>query len=95
MEKLIKARPYILALFFITLIANFICAVNQAEGLYRLSYIIAHIMLFLFLLTESFGSVSKQRSRFCRNMARVFLVPYIIALLYIITNLFSMVLYDL
>ena len=91
MDALVQARPYILATFFIALVAIGVGSFNQTMGLLRVSGVLAHVMLFLFILTESFGSVSRQRSRFSRNMARVFLVFSGFLVLNIVANLFSVV----
>lgn len=90
MEKLVKARPYILATFFLALLTFGVGAFNQAMGVLRAGGILAHLALFLFVLTESFGSLSKQRTRFSRNMARVFLVFSGFVVAGIIANIFML-----
>lgn len=74
METLVQARPLILTLFFASLAAIGIGAFVNTGVVFRAGGVTAHIALFLFVLTESFGSIAKKRSRTSRNMARVFLV---------------------
>ena len=74
METLVQARPLILTLFFASLAAVGIGAFINTGVVFRAGGVIAQIALFLFVLTESFGSVAMKRSRSTRNMARVFLV---------------------
>ena len=90
MEKLVLARPYILATFFIALLTLGIGAFNQTMELLRAGGILVHIALFLFVLTESFGSVASKRTRLSRIMARVFLVLSGFTVAGIIANLFML-----
>lgn len=73
METLVKARPLILAAFFLALTAFGVGTFLDVQALFRSSGALAHIALFLFILTESVGSVSRQRSRSTRIIARIFL----------------------
>ena len=74
METLVQARPLILTLFFASLAAIGIGAFINTGVVFRTGGVTGHIALFLFVLTESFGSISRTRSKTSRNMARVFLV---------------------
>jgi hypothetical protein len=74
MEVLIQARPYILATFFLALVTLVIGLFIDTKTLFKTGGILAHVALFLFILTESFGSVASKRSRFSRGVARVALV---------------------
>jgi hypothetical protein len=74
METLVQARPLILTLFFASLVIIGIGAFENTGVAFRTGGVTAHIALFLFVLTESFGSISRKRSKTSRNMARVFLV---------------------
>lgn len=74
METLVQARPLIMTLFFASLVFIGIGVFENNRMLFRTGAVTAHIVLFLFLLTESFGSISRKRSKTSRNMARVFLV---------------------
>ena len=71
MDTLIAARPYILSAFFLGLGLLGAGAFTETLGVMRSGGIIAHLALFFFLITESFGSVSAQRSTPSRALARV------------------------
>ena len=73
MKTLVLARPLILTMFFASLVAIGIGVFINTGVVFRTGGIMAQIALFLFLLTESFGSISNKRSRASRNIARVFL----------------------
>lgn len=70
MDALIAARPYILSAFFLGLGLLGAGASTETMGVMRGGGILAHLALFFFLITESFGSVSAQRSTFSRVLAR-------------------------
>jgi hypothetical protein len=72
MEPLVKARPAVIGAFFASLTGIALAAFFEGYLLLRICAVLAHVSLFLFVLTESFGSVARQRSRAARTMARVF-----------------------
>lgn len=92
MEILVKARPCILAIFFLTLGAIGAGVFIDTMALAHAGGVLAHVALFLFLLTESFGSISKQRDRFSRIMARMFLVPSGLVVIGLLASLMIMAL---
>lgn len=74
MEVLVRARPFVIGAFFFALVAIGVGAFRETQTLFRSGGILAHVALFLFILTESFGSVSRKRSRPSRIIARIALV---------------------
>jgi hypothetical protein len=74
MEALIRARPILLAVFLCALALTAIGSSLEINFLYLASGVAAHIALLLFILTESFGTLSKQRHIIVKVMARLFLV---------------------
>ena len=88
MEKIVQARPYILTFFFIGLFVFAMGNFNDAKNLSWAGGALAHTALFLFILTESFGSVSKQRHPLSRNFSRLVLVLSGFVVTGIITSLF-------
>ena len=74
MEILIRGRLILLAVFFTALVLTAIGSSLEINFLYLVSGITAHIALLLFILTESFGTLSKRRNIFLKVMARLFLV---------------------
>lgn len=87
MEALVRARPYALTAFFLAL-AVIIGAGLTGQGQFQKGAgVAAYLALFVFLLTESFGSLSRRRSKFSRGMARAFLVLSFLAVASSATNL--------
>lgn len=91
MEKLVKARLFILILFFASLVLIGIGLFENTRIVFRTGGVTAHIALFLFLLTESFGSISRKRSKISRNIARVFLALSIFVATEILENLIMVI----
>lgn len=73
MEALIRARPILLAAFLCVLILTAIGSILEIYFLYLVSGVVAHIVLLLFILTESFGPISKRRHIFLKVLARLIL----------------------
>lgn len=90
METLVRARPLILVTFFLALAAIGVGAFVDTKALFRGGGAIAHVALFLFILTESFGSVSRQRSRSSRIIARIFLTLSALVVTGLVVNLLVM-----
>jgi len=88
METLVKARPLLLATFFLALAAIGIGTFIDAQALFRNSAALAHFALFLFILTESFGSVSRRRSFGTRIIARIFLFLSAFVVIGLLVNYF-------
>lgn len=74
MEILIRNRKIILIITILALLVVIICSYKEFKIAYMLSGFIFHILLFLFLITESFGRISKQRHIVWRIIARVVLL---------------------
>jgi len=74
MEALIRAQPVLLALFLCALALTAIGSGLEINFLYLASGVAAHFALLLFILTESFGALSKRKHIVVRLMARLFLV---------------------
>ncbi|HZM36204.1 MAG TPA: hypothetical protein VFC18_17165 [Burkholderiales bacterium] len=72
MEALIRARPYVIAVFFVALGAAFVSTFANSAWLLKPAGVLAQIALFLFLTTESFGRIAQSRSGTSRWAARVF-----------------------
>ena len=72
MEALIRARPYVTAAFFVALAGVFALTFANSTWLLTAAGSLAHIALFLFLATESFGRIAQSRSGASRLAARVF-----------------------
>jgi|TARA_R110002167_G_scaffold93338_1_gene250249 hypothetical protein len=93
MEALIRARPILLAVFLCALALTAIGSSLEINFLYLSSGVAAHIALLLFILTESFGTLSKQRHIIVKVMAQLFLVILILAvgnmLFYIVVGFLS------
>lgn len=53
-------------------------ALIDHQAVFAVSAILAHVGLAVFLGTEAFGPVSRQRSASSRILARVCLVPYVL-----------------
>lgn len=73
MDALIRARPAILGVFFSALATLIVAGYLGARALLGAAAGIAQIALFLFLLTESFGSLSLVRGKCSRILARTML----------------------
>lgn len=74
MEPLIRSRPILLAVLLCALVLTAIGSILAIYPLYLASGIIVHIALLLFILTESFGSLSKRRHISLKMSARLILV---------------------
>jgi hypothetical protein len=74
MEILIRSRIIILIAFVLALLVVIICSYKELKIAYMLSGFIFHILLFFFLITESFGRISRQRHMALRVIARVVLL---------------------
>jgi hypothetical protein len=72
MEALIRARPYVIAVFFVALGAVFVSPFANSALLLVPAGVLANVALFLFLTTESFGRIARSRSGASRWTARVF-----------------------
>ena len=70
METLIRARRFLVTLFLVSLVAMMTASL-WAHQLMVPAAIGAHIALFFFLATESFGRVSRTRGNASRVIARV------------------------
>jgi len=87
MEMLIRARPLIIAVFFLAIFAIGIGAYSNVPSLFQSAALLAHVALMLFVVTESFGSVSLKRSKASRIMARTFLGLYVLMFASMISQL--------
>lgn len=94
-QKLSNYRSIYLAIFFACLIT--IIFLYQFPRLSFLAVIAAHLSLFLFALTESFGTISNRRSKTNKYIARVavillgiILIGYVVSFTYsLYLNLFQ------
>ncbi len=78
MELLIRARPFLVAAFFLGLSGFALGIYMDRHSVFVISVVTAHLSLFLFTATESFGRVAQLRSRAGRVMARIFFSMYVV-----------------
>ena len=94
MEVLIRVRPILVAVFLCALALTTIGSGLEINFLYLASGIAAHIALLLFILTESFGTLSKRRHIVVKVIARLLLVISVLAvgniLFYVVVGFLSL-----
>jgi hypothetical protein len=74
LEALGNYRPLLLACFAVGGLVAVVSSVAPNRQLFFWGVYVAHVALMFFLLTESFGPISKTRTTFSRVIARIFLV---------------------
>lgn len=79
MELLIRNRPFIITAFFFSLACFGLAAYLDRRSLFSIAAVTAHVFLFLFTTTESFGRVAFSRTKTARILARVFFTMYVLA----------------
>lgn len=93
METLIRTRPILFAVFLCALVLTAIGSSLELNFLYLASGVASHIALLLFILTESFGTLSKRRHIIVKILARLLLVILTLAvgnmLFYIVVGFLS------
>jgi hypothetical protein len=79
MELLIRIRPILIAAFSLALVGIGVGAYLGNRSAFAGAAIAAHICLFLFTTTESFGRVAQTRAKTARILARAFFAMYVLA----------------
>ena len=87
MDALIRARPYVIAAFFVALAGVFASPFANTPWLFATAGSIAHVALLLFLATESFGPLARIRGSTSRWAARVFFLLSTVVVAGLVANL--------
>jgi hypothetical protein len=80
METLIRWRPFAITSSFTALVGIGIGAYFDRHPLLVAAAIIAHVSLFLFTATESFGRIAQGRSKSVRILARGLFSMYVMGI---------------